>query len=217
MSHVKIKLHLIFILLLVWSCDSATNNTRHSNNVNEDIVDDKQNLSTVLKDSVFYSFTYTGNDSFNVLWVDRAIRKSSEIKLTNVDVKSLVLFAHNDSYILLKRPCGGSCTYFLILPILSNQHEKEYLFVKTVDLEQEIIVYASEHNGQALSISLENFKTKKRIEVSEVDVCEAINKAECLRNCELTNGKLVYCWDGKNGFMTKTLDLTEIVCLPAVL
>jgi hypothetical protein len=146
-----------------------------------------------LNNDLHYKLTLRGDTAYFVTWGNKSTSFTSKpMEVLGSGLPELL--DYSDTCILLGQSCGTSCTLYVFLPIVSNATERQYLFGKAYNLEENTVAFIPD--GDPL-ISVQNYLTNKRMDVFENNLCSAAFKGDCIDSCKITNSTFYLYWHGE--------------------
>jgi hypothetical protein len=147
-----------------------------------------------LKNS-YLIYQLQGDSVYKIKWGNKFFNNESTKKFEVLGNGILEVLASNNNSIVLSQGCGSSCMSYVFLPLKNNIKESTYLFSRAYDLKHNLVAYIPMEEENFLTI--ENFITKRRIEIKETNLCAAAFKADCIDTIYFKNEYLIIRWDGK--------------------
>ncbi|RPE08831.1 hypothetical protein EGT74_17540 [Chitinophaga lutea] len=119
---------------------------------------------------------------------------------------TLELVGKSRDAFILSQGCGTSCTYDVILPLTGEARESVFMFVKAIDTARNLIAYIPETDSSFIRV--ENYLTRKKMDIPGDDLCPAAFKGDCIDSCFFEQEFFVYSWNGKS-WSTDNADLKQ--------
>ncbi|MDP4197066.1 MAG: hypothetical protein Q8940_18590 [Bacteroidota bacterium] len=156
----------------------------------------KDSTETFWHDKVFYKIIYLSDSKYKIEWGNK---KETYLSKEVFEVQGNGVFnylASDKNSIVLWQDCGISCVAYLVLPITFKGKEETYLSGLAVDIKNNLIAYYDVDAEPPIFIKVVNYKTDKKMNIYEKDVCNAAVKAECIDKCYFKDKNLVIKWRG---------------------
>jgi hypothetical protein len=187
---------IVYIIVALFVATVSCKETHTSNN-DEDIRSvDTTTLFLLKHDSLFCKVEYENADSslYRVIWGSTSFLNKTKETFEVLGNGLLQLKGYNKDAIVLIQRCGTSCTYNVVLPLQKDSMDRVYMFVKALDITNNLIAYIPEDDS--VFIRVENFITGHKMNILEKNICSAAFKGDCIDSSYFNNGNFIYSWNG---------------------
>lgn len=191
---IKIAYFIAALLVVTASCQQ----TRTSNKDEEVISANRVDCFLLKHDSAFCKVEYQNVDSslYRITWGNTSFFNTTTKVFEVLGNGLLQLKGYNEDVIVLTQGCGTSCAYNVVLPLQRQVMERVYMFVKAIDITNNLVAYIPEDDS--VFIRVENFITGNKMNIKEKKICSAAFKGDCIDTCYFNEGNFIYSWNGSN-------------------